>query len=339
MSRAGSRNTKPGPEHAAFAILGTGAIGSIIGAHLVRAGHSVAFLARGRRAQQLRSAGLRIRGLVEFACPAQAIVEPAQLRSAQVLIVATKAIGTVAALESLRQADIGVAFSVQNGVMKNELLSNAFGPAHVLGALADISGERLESGEVRFTRNENLLIGDLSAQTDSRARAIAATLDAAGVRSRIVPDIQSLEWSKFTAWVGLMVLAVTIRERTWKCLSDPDAKLLLARLVREIGVLARACGVDLSDESMIPVATICRASEEAAAAAVTAFADDLRLRAPEHRVSALQDLEAGRELEIEETLGFAVSTARRLQLDLPLLENFYRLARAIDRARNSTVFV
>ena len=48
-----------------FAILGAGAIGSIIGAHLVRAGHSVVMLVRERRAEQLRRDGLVIRGLVE----------------------------------------------------------------------------------------------------------------------------------------------------------------------------------------------------------------------------------------------------------------------------------
>src|SRR6185312_17549394 len=41
-----------------FAILGAGALGSILGAHLARAGHSVVMLARGRRAQQIQSEGL-----------------------------------------------------------------------------------------------------------------------------------------------------------------------------------------------------------------------------------------------------------------------------------------
>ena len=43
-----------------FAILGAGAMDSILGAHLARAGHSVAMLTRGRRAAQVRSEGLKI---------------------------------------------------------------------------------------------------------------------------------------------------------------------------------------------------------------------------------------------------------------------------------------
>ena len=46
-----------------FAILGAGAIGSILGAHLARAGHRVVMLARGSRATYLEQHGLAIRGL------------------------------------------------------------------------------------------------------------------------------------------------------------------------------------------------------------------------------------------------------------------------------------
>src|SRR5918994_985975 len=126
-----------------FAILVAGAMGSIIGAHLARAGHSVAMLARGRRASEIQSDGLRIKGLIELVTPVQTITDQKHLGSAEALIVTTKAIDTPASLEPLRGADIGVAFSIQNGVMKNELLARAFGAHRVLGALANTSGELL----------------------------------------------------------------------------------------------------------------------------------------------------------------------------------------------------
>ena len=52
-----------------FAIAGAGALGSIIGAHLARAGHSVLMLVRERRAQQIAQHGLSIKGLLEFSQP------------------------------------------------------------------------------------------------------------------------------------------------------------------------------------------------------------------------------------------------------------------------------
>src|SRR5271170_751600 len=133
---------------AEFAILGAGAMGSIVGAHLARAGHSVVMLARGGRAQQLRKAGLSIRGLSEFTVPVRTVSEPASLAGAGALIVAVKTPGTAAALAALRHAHFDVTLSIQNGPLKNELLVQAFGAERVLGALANTSGELLPGGEV-----------------------------------------------------------------------------------------------------------------------------------------------------------------------------------------------
>ena len=207
-----------------FAILGAGAMGSIVGAHLRRAGQSVAMLARGARAAYLEQHGLTIRGLAEFTVPVQTLRDPAALGGAGVLIVATKTPGTEAALAALRHAHFGMTLSIQNGPLKNELLAAAFGAERVLGALADTSGELLPGGEVLFTRNVNILVGELAGGASERAERLARTIDAAGVRAAATPEILSLEWSKFCPWVGLMALSVTTRAPTWKYLSDPDTR-------------------------------------------------------------------------------------------------------------------
>jgi 2-dehydropantoate 2-reductase len=315
-----------------FAILGAGAMGSILGAHLVRAGHSVAMLVRERRAREIETqGGLRIRGLVDFATPVHTITQPAELAGADVLIVTTKAIDTAASLEPLRAAEIGTAFSIQNGVMKNELLGTAFSRAHVLGALANFSGEMLGTGEVVFTRNVNLMIGDLSGPSSARASEIARTIDAAGVRSTAVENIRGHEWSKFAAWVGLAAVSVTTRSLTSRFLLDAGAALVVVRLIREVGALAAACNIELTDESMFPVATLCQGIESAGVDIIRAHGAAFQKNAPTHRMSTLQDLEAHRPLELDETFGFAVRHAAELGLKLPLTEAFYHLARAIDR--------
>lgn len=316
-----------------FAILGAGAIGSILGAHLTRAGHSVVMLARERRAQQIRNDGLRIKGLVDISIPVNTLSDASQLRGAEVLIVAMKTSGTAAALEPLRHAGIDVAFSIQNGLLKNEQLIAAFGKDRVLGSLANTSGEMLASGEVVFTRNVNLLVGELDGGETTRAQRVAKTIDASGVRSGAVPDILSREWSKFAAWAGFMALSVSTRAVTWKVLADPDSALLLARLIREVGMLASASGITLTDQSMLPVATMCRGTEGQAIEAVRQAGAEFMKNAPDHRMSSLQDLEAGRALEVEETLGYAVRKAAELKLPLPLLESFYHLVSGIDRIR------
>ena len=316
-----------------FAIAGAGALGSIIGAHLARAGHSVLMLVRERRAQQIAQQGLCIKGLVEFSQPVPTLTEPSRLNGAAALIIATKTYATEAILASLRGVDIGVAFSIQNGMMKDDLLAAAFGRERVLGSLADISGELLGSGDVLFTRNNNLFVGELDGSDSTRARHIATTIDAAGVRTRADPHILSLEWSKFAAWTAMMALSVTTRALTWKYLIDPGTAQVMVRVVREVGRLAAAYQVPLSDQAVLPVASICRESEPDAIALLATAGLAMQSAAPLHRMSTLQDLEAGRPLEVEETLGYAVRKAAELNLSLPLLGCFYSLVAGIDRIR------
>jgi 2-dehydropantoate 2-reductase len=320
---------------AEFAILGAGAMGSIVGAHLARAGHSVVMLARGRRAEEVNAAGLTIRGLSEFTVPVPALSEPARLAGAGTLIVALKTPGTAAALAALRHAHFDVTLSIQNGPLKNDLLAQAFGAERVLGALANTSGELLPDGAVLFTRNVNIFIGELGGGDSARARALAGSIDAAGVRAAASREILTLEWAKFCAWVGLMALSVTTRAVTWKYLSDPGSALLLVRLVREMGALTRAQGIPLSDQAILPTARLCAGSESEAVEIIINAGREYQVNAPQHRMSALQDLEAGRPLEVNETLGYALARARELQLQLPMLECFTALVTAIDHSQRA----
>lgn len=318
-----------------FAIVGAGALGSILAAHLIRNGRSVALLARGQRAQQLREQGLRIKGLSETSMPVEVVTDPAQLRETGTLIIATKTPGSEQTMASLRHVQVDRAVSIQNGVMKDELLSQTYGRERTLGALADTSGELLASGEVLFTRNVNLFVGELDGTMSDTARGIVQAIDDAGVRATLVPDIVSREWSKFVGWVGFVSLSLTTRAVTWKFLSDPDAALLIARLTRELGSLARALGIALTeDRAILPLGLVLDGTETQAVEAVQKVGADYQTKAPEHRMSSLQDLLAGRPLEIHETLGYALRKAKELNLSLPLLASFYSLVSAIDRTRD-----
>jgi 2-dehydropantoate 2-reductase len=319
-----------------IAVLGAGAIGSIIGAHLARAGHSVVMLARGRRAEHISAQGLAICGLAEFSVSVPVVRDPAQLRSADLLIVATKTPGTAEALAHLRHVDIGLAFSIQNGPLKNELLSAAFGADRVLGSLADTSGEMLADGRVLFTRNVNILLGELSGEESSRARDVAATIDSSGVRATAVAHILSLEWSKFVTWVGMFALSVITRSVTWRYLVDRDSALVLVRLTREMGRLAEALGIELTDKANLPAASLCRGTEESAVQIIVDAGRAFETRAPEHRMSSLQDVNAGRPLEVHETLGYALRKAAEHGIPMPLLDGFYRVIAAAERIREST---
>jgi 2-dehydropantoate 2-reductase len=308
-----------------FAILGAGALGTILGAHLSRAGHEVVMIARGERARVLQRQGLVLNGLSDIKARPNVIDDPAKLIETGTLIIATKAIDSERSLDSLKHVRIDNAFSVQNGVLKNELLARVFGYSRVLGAMADFSGELLSNGEVKFTRNVCLHLGEEKGGMSPRAQEMAAIIDGAGVRCVAASNIRTREWSKFSGWIAQFPLAVLTRQITWKFLMDEQSAMVIVRIVREAAALAAAMQIELTDMPPLPVPSIVHASDEQAIEIVRAIGQKFLDTSPEHRMSAQQDVLRGSRLEHQETLGYALQKARELNVPMPTLDVCYRI--------------
>jgi len=312
-------------------ILGAGALGSILAAHLRRAGHDVTLVARGRRAESLRAQGLKIAGLAAIDITCDVCTAPAALRGADLFINTVKTYDSRAGLAALEDLAPALALSVQNGVVKEDELAATFGADRVLGAMADFSGELRDDGSVLFTRNVCLHVGELAGGLSPRATQVAATLDAAGIAARASDAIRTVIWSKYVGWIALMTLSVLTRRRTAAYLGDPDAALVAARITREMAALAAALGIPLRDQSPLPVAGIAAGDEAAAVRLVQAVGASFEQQAPTHRMSSLQDLLRGRPLELEETVGHALALGRAQGVAMPVTEVCYRLVSTVNR--------
>jgi len=104
-------------------ILGAGALGSVIGGHLARAGEDVVFIARGERAKFIREHGIIVTGLAHFTVPVNVAARPNEVEKADVLLVAVKTYNMEEALKGVSHLEVGSVLSVQNGVLKNEQLA------------------------------------------------------------------------------------------------------------------------------------------------------------------------------------------------------------------------
>ncbi|HEV7607775.1 MAG TPA: 2-dehydropantoate 2-reductase [Steroidobacteraceae bacterium] len=308
-----------------FAILGAGALGTILGAHLSRAGHEVVMIARGERARVLQRQGLVLNGLSDIKARPIVIDDPRKLLDTGTLIIATKAIDSELSLETLRHLRVDTALSVQNGVLKNELLARVFGFSRVLGAMADFSGELLANGEVKFTRNVCLHLGEEKGGMSPRAQELATLIDSAGVRCAAASNIRTREWSKFAGWIAQFPLAVLTRQITWKFLMDERSAMVIVRIVREAAALAAAMHIELTDMPPLPVPSIVHASDAHAVEIVRDIGQKFLDTSPEHRMSAQQDVLRGSRLEYEETLGYALQKGRELNVPMPTLEICYRI--------------
>src|SRR5215831_6155104 len=116
-------------------ILGAGALGTVLGAHLARVGEDVTLIARGQRAAYLQEHGATITGLVNFTVPITVATNPQQIHEADVLIVSVKTYDMALALKSIKHLQVENVLSLQNGVLKNEQLAQTFGWDKVLGAM------------------------------------------------------------------------------------------------------------------------------------------------------------------------------------------------------------
>ena len=312
-------------------ILGAGALGSIIGGHLARAGEDVTVIARGQRAAYVQQHGITLTGLADFTVPVAVTTQPQTVHAADVLVVAVKTYDTEPALESVSHLKVGSVLSIQNGVLKNEQLARTFGWEKVLGAAVVLSGEVTPAGPVRFTLNEYFALGELPEGTSARVQALVTALVRAGIRAEAAAQIQTVEWSKYALFMSWMAPAVLTRLETYKLLTHPDTAAIIVQLLQETALLAAKLGIPLEDRVPLPVKTLCSMSLAEAVATIRHFGAVMEVQAPAHKLSTLQDLERGRRLEVEETLGYVVRKGAELDVPLLTLETCYRLIAGINR--------
>jgi len=314
-------------------VLGAGALGSIAVAHLARAGQGVALIARGPRAQLLAERGVTVTGLSDFSVKLPIIERPQDLDACDAFMLTAKTYDTQPALEGVRNLKADMAFSVQNGVVKNDHLAAVFGWEHTLGCIANFSGEVKEDGSVLFSRNEGLYLGEFPSGSSQRTQELASILDQAGIKTMASDRIQSVEWSKYATWMGLTAVAVLTRLYTHTLYQDDDLDLLQTTLTREAVGLAAALDIDVIDLGglIFPRTMSLAGTEECVAVIKEAGAAMQAQGTVTHRMSALQDLLRGRQLEIEETYGYAVRKATELGVPMPALQTCYQLLAGINR--------
>src|SRR5215510_3494732 len=237
-------------------ILGAGALGTVLGAHLARAGEDVTLIARGQRAAYLQEHGATITGLVDFTVPVRGVTDPSHIRDADVLIVTVKTYDMASALASVKHLAVGSVLSIQNGVLKDEQLAQTFGWDKVLGAMAFTGAEVLPIGTVRFTLNQGLYLGELPEGTSARVQTLADMLDRVGIVVHVSPSIQSLEWSKYVWWLCGMAPAVLTRLEGYKLLQDAHIASIMAAMIGEMALIAAKRGILLEDMTSCPIKTL-----------------------------------------------------------------------------------
>jgi 2-dehydropantoate 2-reductase len=310
-------------------VAGAGALGSVVGGLLARAGHAVTLLGRRPHLDAVARDGLLIVGPVgPHRVAGLACVSDGRALAGRwdVILLTVKAFDTAAAAAEVAAhlAPDGVLVSLQNGLGNLEAAAEAVGAARVLGGRVIFGAELVRPGHARVTVfADPVLIGSPDAR-DARLAAAAArwaaALDNAGVPTAASDRIVATLWEKVLYSAALNPLGA-LRGLTYGQLAaDADGRAVMDRVIAEAFAVARAEGVALAwpDD----------------AAYRDVFYGRLVPSTAAHRSSMLQDLERGRRTEIDAINGAVAARGAARGVPAPANQALTHLVRA--RERNGT---
>jgi 2-dehydropantoate 2-reductase len=317
----------------ALVVAGAGALGSVFGGLLARAGHDVILVGRGAHMAAIARDGLRIEGLFgDHVVHGLATVSDvgALQGTFDTVLLTVKSYDTAAMVRAMAShlAPDGLLISLQNGLGNVEQAEDVLGRARVVGARVIFGAELLAPGHVRVTViAAPVLVGSPDPHDSARAalaRVWARRFAAAGIPSEPTDNLFGELWAKVFYNAALNPLGALLRVPYGHLPDDPDTRALMDRLIEEAFAVARASGVTLR----WPDAAAYRDDFYGALVPSTAA----------HRSSMLQDLERGRPTEIEAINGWVVRRGEALGVPVPANSTLTHLFRArVRRAASHEV--
>jgi 2-dehydropantoate 2-reductase len=317
-------------------IAGGGGIGGFLGGFLLRSGAAVDFLVRREEARKaVLAGGLRVESREgSFTVrPEGVYTELPAGYAADLLVVAVKGQATGAVLAKLGDAKFETVVSLQNGLDKYEILGEVFGPDRVLGMFTLSFATAAGDGVIKLEKLGPTYIGPIAGAREKQAEEIAGTFEAAGLPVVRTDDILSCEWSKKAHWIPVSMISAVAGCFFSRVFSSPDLRRLYLLSMREVAAVARSQGIPVRDVEDFEPLTLTGMSEEEALERLRMKGEALE-KGPlgGYKQIMLQDLEAGRKTEMEETGGFVVRKARAAGVSAPLLDAMAAVIRYRENA-------
>jgi len=318
-------------------VVGAGAIGGLVGAQLAHAGESVTLVDIGAQLAALRRDGLTViaphgetrvvRGLactdsfeeageqdlVLLAVKAQRIAEVAEPMRAL--------LGPETAVVTLQNGLPWWYFHRHGGEMDGWRLESLdpdgrierhLEPGRILGCVAYPAAALERPGVIRHLYGDRFPVGEPNGEPSGRARAVAELFVRAGFRSAVLDDVRAELWLKAVGAVAFNPISALARATMAGICRHPATRALAVELMAEAESVAARLGVTLR----VPVARRLSGAEKVG----------------EHKTSMLQDVEAGRSLEVEAILGSVIEVGRRLGVATPRLDTIYACCRLLDES-------
>jgi len=299
-----------------FLIAGAGAIGGYIGAVMARAGEDVTLYARGAHLRAMQDRGLRVLSEAgDFEVRPKVIGALDHEGLFDVIFLGVKAHGLTQLAPQLKPliGDATTVVSTQNGIPwwythlervdPGGVIAASIDPARVVGSLVYLGTEIAEPGVIRHDEGNRISLGEPDGTRSDRCRAIAEALIRAGLRCPVTTRIRHEIWVKLLGNVAFNPISALTRATLVQMARDPEINSVVRSIMTEVEAVANKLGVEL------PISIDQR----------IAGAE----KVGEHKTSMLQDLEAGRSLEVEPVVGAVVELGEQLGIEMPHTRTVY----------------
>lgn len=298
-------------------VVGAGAIGGFLTAYLCEAGHDVWVLARPETRDAIRANGLCLftQGRKINVQPGIVTDDPDEIGPVDLIVFTVKGQDTASAADAMRPMvgkDTKI-LSFQNGLFGVEKLAEMFGKGRVLAGVTYVPAVVQERGVVRHTGTVNRFV---FGPFDAAARACPVSDAFAKMGCGAGLDMVSLDqpmpeiWAKFVMLTPFHLVSCMTRLPLGGWIDTNETREMFRRAMQEVADVGAACGVTLADNLV---------------ARNLSFSIETADRGT--RASMLDDLERGRQLELDATVGWLIETARRVGVETPLHDIGYAMLR------------
>jgi 2-dehydropantoate 2-reductase len=317
-----------------FLIAGAGAIGAYIGARMAQAGFDVTLFARGPHLRAMQEHGVRIKSSEgDFVARPTIASSLEEVGPVDVVFLGVKAHGLPQLAPHLGPVlgpDTTVV-STQNGIpwwyfqgfggewegLRLErvdpggVISSALEAKRVVGSIIYFATEIAAPGVIQHTEGNRITLGEPNGTRSDRMRGLAESLIASGFRCPVTTRIRQEIWVKVLGNASFNPVSALTRATLVQIARDPGTSSVIRSIMQEVEAASHKLGMEL------PVSIDQR----------IAGAE----KVGEHKTSMLQDLEAGRPMELEALIGAVVELGERVGLAMTSTRTVYHCAKLLSQ--------
>jgi 2-dehydropantoate 2-reductase len=317
-----------------IAVVGAGAIGGMLAVRLALAGHALTVVELGPHLEAIRDNGLKLihpDGTEELAVDLRAVSSCADAGVQNLVLLAVKAY-TIAAVAPQMRAMFDrdtIVVTLQNGLpwwyfqnfagphagyrLKSAdpqgIIEDNIEPHRIIGCVVYPAGEIVAPGVVKRLEGDRFPLGELDGTQSQRVMQVSEALIGANWKAPVLTDIRSEIWLKLWGNMSFNPISALTHATLVDICREPATRQLAADMMREAQAVAEKLGVTFR----VPLEKRIEGAEKVGA----------------HKTSTLQDVEAGRSVEVDALIGSVIELSELTKTPAPASRAVYALLKQL----------